>query len=202
MVPAATAISAAVEGALDEAVVGRLVRHVGATLGTVYGKNGKPFLRDSIAGYNNAARHAPWLVLVDLDADDHCAPPVLAHWLPDPAPRMCFRLAVRSVEAWLMGDAEPLAAFVGVARHRVPRAPETLAHPKQSMINLARLSRRRDIRQDFVPRPASRRTEGPAYTSRLIEYATDYWRPDVAAGRADSLRRPIECLQRLSASST
>lgn len=39
--PAATAISAAVEGALDEAVVARLVRYAGATLATVYGKNGK-----------------------------------------------------------------------------------------------------------------------------------------------------------------
>lgn len=195
--PAGTAISAAVEGALDEAVVGRLVRHAGATLATVYGKNGKPFLRDRIAGYNNAARHAPWVVLVDLDADDDCAPPVRARWLPGPAPRMCFRLAVRSVEAWLMADAEPLAAFLGVARNRVPRDPETLPHPKQSMINLARLSRRRDIRQDLVPRPASGQNEGPAYTSRLIEYATDHWRPDVAATRADSLRRAIDCLRRL-----
>ena len=48
--PAGTAISAAVEGALDEAVVRRLVRHAGATLATVYGKNGKPFLRGRIAG--------------------------------------------------------------------------------------------------------------------------------------------------------
>ena len=74
--------------------------------------------------------------------------------------------------------------------NRVPREPEALAHPKQSLINLVRLSRRRDIRQDLVPRPAGGRTEGPAYMSRLIEYATDHWRPDVAATRADSLRAP------------
>ena len=201
-VPAATTIAAAVEGTLDEAVVGRLVRHVGGSLGTVYGKNGKHFLRERIAGYNNAARHAPWVVLADLDADDHCAPPVRARWLPDPAPQMCFRLAVRSVEAWLMADAEPLAAFLGVALSRVPRDPETLEHPKQSMTNLARLSRRRDIRRGLVARPGSGRTEGPAYTSRLIEYATDLWRPDVAAARADSLRRAIDCLRRLSTGGT
>lgn len=41
-------ISAAVEGSLDEAVVSRLIRNVGALPGTVYGKNGKPYLRGRI----------------------------------------------------------------------------------------------------------------------------------------------------------
>lgn len=41
-------------------------------------------------------------------------------------------------------------------------------------------------------------TEGPAYTSRLIEYATDRGRPDVALQRADSLRGAVACLQRLN----
>ena len=155
MVPPATAISAAVEGALDEAVVGRLVRHVGATLGTVYGKNGEPFLRDRIAGYNNAARHAPWVVLADLDAEDRCAPPVRAKWLPDPAPRMCFRLAVRAVEAWLMANAEPLAAFIGVGRNRVPQHPEALEHPKQSMIKLAASRADATFARTWLPGPVA-----------------------------------------------
>ena len=46
--------------------------------------------------------------------------------------------------------------------------------------------------------PERGRTEGPAYTSRLIEYATDRWRPDIAARRAEGLRRAVACLQRLS----
>ena len=57
------------------------------------------------------------------------------------------------------------------------------------------------VRQDMVPREGSGRTEGPAYTSRLIEYATDRWRPDVAVRRADSLRRAVACLQRLGSES-
>ena len=63
------------------------------------------------------------------------------------------------------------------------------------------LSRRRDVHQDMVPRQGSRRTEGPAYTCRLIEYATDRWRSDVTVQRADSLRRALVCLQRLSSES-
>ena len=120
-VPATVTISAAVEGSLDEAVVSRLIRNVGGLPGTVYGKNGKPYLRNRISGYNNAARHAPWVVLVDLDAEDVCAPPVRTAWLPDPAPQMCLRFAVQAVEAWLMADTERVAAFIGVARSRVPQ---------------------------------------------------------------------------------
>ena len=174
-----------------------IIRHVGGHPGTVYGKNGKPFLRDRIGGYNNAAHHAPWIVLVDLDREGECAPSVREAWLRRPAPRMCFRV-VRAIEAWLMADADRLAAFMGFARNKVPVAPERLDHPKQTMVNLARMSRRRDVRQDMVPRQGSGRSEGPAYTSRLIEYATDRWRPDVAALRAHSLRRAVACLQRLS----
>ena len=43
-------ISAAVEGIVDEAVVRKLIAHVGATPGPVYGKQGKSFLRQRIAG--------------------------------------------------------------------------------------------------------------------------------------------------------
>ena len=149
--------------------------------------------------YNNAARHAPWIVLVDLDSERNCAPPLQEAWLPHPAPHMCFRVAVRAVEAWLMADAERLAAFIGVARRRIPTDPEREERPKQAMVNLARFSRRRDVRQDMVPRDGSGRTVGPAYTSRLMDYASDRWRPDVAARRADSLRRAVGRLRRLAA---
>ena len=67
-------IAAAVEGLTDEAVVERLIDHAGGKVGTVYGKKGKSHLCQKIAGYNNAALRAPWLVLVDLDADADCAP--------------------------------------------------------------------------------------------------------------------------------
>lgn len=192
-------ISAAVEGIVDEAVIRRLIAHVGATPGDVYGKQGKTFLRQKIAAYNNAARHAPWMVLVDLDGEADCAPPLRAAWLPAPAPMLCFRVAVREVEAWLLSDTECLADFLGVARARIPADPERLNDPKIEMVNIARASRRRDIRADMVPRPESGRLVGAAYSSRLIEFVTQHWRPDQALVQADSLRRAIECLRRLAA---
>ena len=90
----------------------------------MHGKQGKPFLQQRIVGYNAAAQHAPWMVLVDLDNDHVCAPPLRACWLPRLAPRLCFRVAVHAVEAWLLADAERIATFLRVARGKVPTDPE------------------------------------------------------------------------------
>jgi hypothetical protein len=104
-------ISAAVEGIVDEAVIHRLVTQAGAIPGIIYGKNGKQDIRLKIQGYNGAAQRTPWIVLVDLDNDADCATILHATWLPDPAPFMCFRVAVRQVEAWLLADREQVASL-------------------------------------------------------------------------------------------
>lgn len=192
-------VTAATEGIIDEAVVCRLIREVGAEPGTVYGKNGKPQLRQRILGYNNAAQFTPWVVLVDLDADAECAPPLRSEWLPNPARYMCFRVAVREVEAWLLSDIANLAKFLRISAALLPQSAESLVNPKQEMVNLARRSRRREIREDMVPRPGSGREVGPAYASRLIEFAENSWTPLGAAAKSESLRRAIQCLQTLVA---
>ena len=195
--PGPVIISAAVEGIVDEAVVAKLITHAGGHPGTIYGKKGKDHLRQRIGGYNNAARQAPWIVLVDLDHEEECAPPLRAGWIPQPASHLCFRVAVREIEAWLMADAQTLAAFLSVRPSAVPADPESLEHSKVEMVNLARRSRRRAIGEDMVPRAGSGRSVGPAYTSRLVEYVESRWCPDIAAKRAESLWRAIACLERL-----
>lgn len=193
----------AVEGDLDEAVVRRLVEHVGAALGPVHGKKGKPFLLQRLAGFNAAAAFRPWVVLVDLDQDADCPPPFAGRHLPSPAPGMCFRVAVRAVEAWLLADAERIAAALAVPVRRVPDIPEQLDNPKQAMVDLARSSRRRATRHSMIPGRRSGRTVGPLYNSVLTEYVSDAaggWRPDVAARRSESLARCIGHLARLAES--
>ena len=190
-------ISIAVEGAVDEAVMRRLIAHAGGHTGAVYGRNGKTALRERINGYNQAARRAPWVVLVDLDNDADCAPPMRDEWVPEPAVNLCFRIAVREVEAWLMADAQTLSRYLSVGSGKILAEPERLERPKEAMVNLARGSRRKDIRTDMVPREKSGRRVGPAYASRLIEYVREHWRPDVAAERSESLQRAIHCLENL-----
>jgi len=179
---------------MDEAVLRRLLSHVGAVPGRFYGKAGKAHLQERIKGYNQAARFTPFVVLIDLNEDADCAPLLKESWISSPSPRMCFRVAVRAVEAWFFADDDRLAGFLSVPRSKIPSLPEQLEDPKRTMVELASRSRKRDIREDMVPRPGSGRKEGPAYVSRLIEFAHGSWRPDVAASRSDSLRR---CLTRL-----
>ena len=182
---------------MDEAVAQKLIIEAGGKPGKVYGKNGKDFLHKRIQGFNNAARNMPWLVMVDLDHDADCAPPFCEQWVPNPAPYLCFRVAVREVEAWIMADADSLASFLRIGRKKIPSDPEQLEDPKTMMVNLARRSQRRAIKQDMVPREGSGRSVGPAYASRLIEYVQQFWRPEAAGERSESLRRSIACLRRM-----
>lgn len=190
-------ISVAVEGVTDEVVARRLITLAGGEPGPVYGKQGKPHLRKRLTGYNHAARHAPWLVLIDLDRDPTCPPEARAQWLAQPAPYLCLRVVVHAIEAWLMADAEGFASFLGVPVRKLPSIPDAVWNPKDLAINLARSSKRKNIRDDMVPREGSGRPVGPAYPSRLMEFATAHWRPEVAAARSDSLQRAIRCLDEL-----
>jgi len=190
-------IAAAVEGDIDAAVVETLIEEAGGRIGTVYGKVGKSHLRQKIEGYNNAARFSLWMVLVDLDHEEDCAPRLKEEWLAEPVPNLCFRVAVREVEAWLLADSDTLAPYLSVARSRMPSDPEQLPDPKGTIVNLARRSRRREIREGLVPRMESGRAVGPTYTSQLVEYVKSDWRPGFAAGHSESLRQAIRCLRRI-----
>lgn len=192
-------LSAAVEGAVDEAVVRKLISQAGGQTGSVYGKNGKPELLQRIDGYANAARFAPWIVLVDLNGDAECAPSILNDWVPTPAPKLCFRIAVREVEAWLIADAQTFSRYLSVRLGSLPSEPESLERPKDTVVHFARRSRRRAIRRDMAPREGSGRRVGPAYASRLIEYIEQHWQPKAAAERSDSLRRAMDCIEKLVA---
>lgn len=183
----ASRITLAVEGVTDEAVVKRLLGEAGLEPGPVYPRSGKRSLDSRLAGYNQAARVSRWLVLRDLDQDAPCAPALIARLLPRPSPLMRLQIAVHAVEAWLMGDPESLSAFLGVRRGRIPPRPEVVVDPKRALIDLARQSRRRTVRDEIAPPAGSKARVGPGYAAALIEYATGDWRPSVAAAHCESL---------------
>jgi len=105
----------------------------------------KKVLRSGINGYNNAGRHRPWIVLVDLDQEADCAPNLCRAWISQKSQKLCFRVAVREVEAWLLSDRESIARFLSVPVSRVPIEPESELNPKQTMVNLAAKSKRRSL---------------------------------------------------------
>ncbi len=179
----------------------RLAADLGIHVRAVFGRSGKPQRRARIDGYNEAARFALWLVLVDLDDEFECAPSLRAEWLPNPAEHMYLRVAVREIESWLLADSAGIAAFLSVPVRRVPRTVDDLDNPKHTLIELARSSRSRAIREDMVPRPGSGASIGPAYTSRMSEFVGKQgrgrWQPTSAAQVSPSLSRCILALTEL-----
>ena len=187
-----------VEGMADEPVAKRLLKHVGLEVGVVYGRKGKPHVLQRSLAYNEAAKVAPWFVLLDLDTDTQCASQAIAQWLPNPSEGMRFRIAVRAIEAWLMADRESIASFLYVASSKIQHAIELDPNPKQTLINIARTSRNKGIRDDIVPRQESGATVGPLYVAQLTEFAEKHWRPDVAQEHSKSLQRCIDALSTLA----
>jgi hypothetical protein len=98
-------------------------------------------------------------------------------------------VAVREVESWLLADREGFAQFLGINDVLVPDQPDKVADPKQTLINLARRSRRRALKQSIVPRPGSTAIQGPDYNGCLGDFVRSQWNSNAAKDRSPSLNR-------------
>jgi hypothetical protein len=192
-----TPITVAVEGPTDEAVVIALFKNMDMALGSRHITRGKGLLDKNITGYNNAAQHNPWFVLRDFDHDENCPPLLVKRLLPNPSRQMCFRLAVREVECWLMADTERFSDYMGISKTILPDNPESLDAPKVFVVHAAMKSTKRWIKEDVTPRPNSGAHVGPGYVSAISEFAQKHWRPEKAAKRSYSLKRCMERLREL-----
>src|SRR5262249_45959248 len=86
---------------------------------------------------------------------------------------------------WLLADKENLADFLNVSVTKIPTDPEGLKDPKLTLVNLARASRSRSIREALVPAPGSATAkEGRLYTSEMIRFIQERW--DIATARVNS----------------
>jgi len=191
-----TPVSLVLEGSTDGPVATRLLEHVGLTVGPIYGLRGKSHNDAKMPAYNSAARFAPWFVLRDLDHDAPCAPDLARMLLPTPSRHMLLRIAVREMEAWLLADQKALSAFMRVSASQMPANPDDLTDAKAELVRLARRSTKPAIRRDMVPRAGSGTSVGPGYSARIMEFANERWRPEVAAARSPSLARCIRALRR------
>lgn len=109
---------------------------------------------------------------------------------------MCFRFAVRAVEAWLIADHEAFGDYFAVRRRR-PDWPDDLDDPKLHLVDLCRRSQRREIKEGVPPRPQSGRREGPEYAAIIREFARTRWSPARARKRSPSLSRAVQRLSEL-----
>lgn len=190
-------VALVVEDVLSLYVMEKIMAHTqrGYAVLRTFNERGVDKIRLSLTKYRNASRALAHVVLVDLDKAP-CAPVLRAQWGVDTLPHaMLFRVAVREVEAWILADRAGFASFAAIPKSKVPHAPETLADPKQTLINLVRQSRSRHLSAEIVPAQGMSMSKGPLYNERLGEFVRDKW--DVAAAMqiAPSLQRTVDCLQ-------
>jgi hypothetical protein len=189
------------EGKLEVPAINRLFSEVGADVGglqpLIAGSNEQFW--EKARRFNRAAKSGIGVVvgLVDQENPAACAPMLLHEGLGEnKVDSFVLRVAERMLEDWLLADVEGFARFVGVARKVVEKeAGNTLIHPKVRIVNLARRSRTREIREDLVPELNSRGLVGRGYTLQMERFITEYWNPRRAASRNDSLERAITALE-------
>jgi hypothetical protein len=183
-----------VEDDLSESVIRKILQNR-YVVGNCYKRGGFGYLKKNIAGFNNAAKSMPFLVLTDLDMGE-CAPTLLKEWLLVPAQHnLLFRVAVREVESWVIADTDRFARFLGIRRTLVPTYVDRIDNPKECLINLARGSHKRELREDIVPTEGSTAKQGPDYNGRLISFVEEFWNPYEAMHNSPSLERTIKAVE-------
>ncbi len=194
-------LTLATEDRLSEAVALRLLDDYPAiTIGRCIRRNGNGYLRQRLPAFSEMARHAPVLVLTDLDTN-LCPAMLRQNWMRGiPHPRgLLLRVAEREIESWLLADHEAIVALIGKSvLRRLPDRPDKLPDPKAFLLTLAAKAAR-DVRRDLLPEPGAIASKGLGYNERLCDLVRTSWCPGRAAQRSPSLHRAMVRISELIA---
>lgn len=189
------------EGFLEEPVAIRIFEHCGHTVGQIYGKRGCGYLhRNLVAFYHVALKGFPVFVLTDL-IDTGCLCPSAAFAnlakgkIKSPSPFFTLRFAVCELESWILADRNGIAKYLSVPQNKIPSQPDLLIDPKLKLVNIARKSRKKSIRDRLVPPVNHHGIVGQDYKACMEEFVLRFWDIDSAAKQSSSLAR---CLRKLS----
>jgi hypothetical protein len=193
-----TTVNMLVEGPMDEAAAQRLLRFVGFDSGVAWGKKGCDYLKRNITKFSRAAHYNPLLVLLDFaDTGEACPPAAVSKLVLSPPSIMVLRLVVPELESWLLADRTNIAKALSVSGDLIPIYPETLTDPKQELINIARRSRSRRVRDGIVPVQGSTANVGPEYVGSMLQFIDSQWDVEAACQFAPSLDGAVKHLRRL-----
>jgi len=184
------------EDVLSEAVLKKMLKQSQRpfSVGHCLNQRGNDKIKKNISGFNNAAKGMPYLVLTDLDNAD-CPLVILSEWLTQPKhPNLLFRIAVKEVEAWLLAHREAFAQFLGISVDLIPGDADRIPDPKQCLINLAKKSKKRNLREAIVPERNSTAKIGKDYNRPLIEFVNESWQVASAQTNSPSLKRAMNAL--------
>lgn len=84
--------------------------------------------------------------------------------------------------------------FLGVSDKRISTLPDSVIDPTREILQLARQSRKRVIRQEVVSAFDTDKA-GPGYNLHLCAFVQAAWNPQRALQRSPSLARAVERLQ-------
>lgn len=185
-------VNLVVEDHLQEACTRKIASEHSATLQIkrVFMHQGSGYIDRNAFRFSAAARHDLYIIVRDLDLVE-CAPLMVSNLLRggSPPPGLLLCIAVREVETWLLADPVSLGRFLGIASPRIID-PESITDPKRYLVDLARSSKNRKIRERVVPTGTAR--QAPLYNPTLREYVERSWRVTEAMKRSASLRRFVE----------
>ena len=187
MIPTAeTYIRIAVEGASDEEMARKLMRHAGLTVSHELDKVIPRLAKTTV--------NDPWVVF--RDADTACPVELRRQLIGDRPHDGAFelRFPTSMTEAWFLADAIGFAAHFRITRGRIPAVPDDLEHAKRSLLGLCQQSKSRALREDVV-RPSGR--PGPLYVLRMNEFAKMSWDIERASEHSPSLRRTVNRLSEM-----
>lgn len=190
----------AVEDELSEFVLRRIIaKRPALQVAAVFSRGGYGYLKKRASGFNQAARHRPFLLLTDLDTGV-CAPDLIREWLAGEQrhPSFLLRVAVPEVESWLLADGEGLRRFLGLRGAKDIAQPERLADAKAELLLWAEKAGTRDLREALVWRDEhGQRHPGPDYNGTLLRFVQNDWNVQAAARRCGSLAGLIRAVGQL-----
>lgn len=189
------------EGLTDEIVLRRIFQHLQLPPPITRSMGGKARLLRNLERYNQAAKYTGhWVIVIDLDREAETATQYVQRLLPDQAEQLIMCVAVQAIESWLLADREHFADYLSIPLSRLPLQPDREDDPKQTVIQLARLCKTKDIQEDILPPQDGTATIGPGYVNRVAEFVNQSkkrWRPGTAADVSPSLAVCLDLLKPL-----
>ncbi len=191
----------AVEDRLSELVSARILSSLGINVSVTLGLKGKSYLEQKARNLNRTAHGFPVLMIADQDSFARCPPTLINSWLGTrQSPQFLLRFAVMEIESWIMADRKGFADFLSIPLNRVPGNPDLIAQPKEFVVSLARKCRKKQLRDQLVPRPHATSSVGPEYNTSLGSFVQSKWNIERAASSSPSLKRTINRLRIFRAS--
>lgn len=186
-----------VEGALEIPAARKMLKALSLPSEEVQviDKHGKErFWADAFKYNQAAATLGSILGITDLDQFPCPSGLIQKHLKQGRHPKFILRIAERELESWLLADTDSMAKFLNISIDLFPPDPDAESDPKQTLVNLARRSRKTSLREDIVPEHGSRHPVGKGYQSRMVEFIEERWRPLKAQDKSESLRRAIKAI--------